>query len=431
MITNATWKKSIAIALGTAMAAFVTAGCNSVASTVGLENRGQTITAEAWNIIGDLYVEAGDRFTKNHPDIKVDVLYSESNYPRIIPRMQAGIDLSDIIFIQNKDIPAMLEKYPDSFMDLTDYAAPLKDKFVDSAWTAVTKDGKIYGIPADIGPVGLFYRADIFEKAGVKASEIETWDDFIEADKKIKVATNGECSIIGMSEDGDFFEMLLNEAGGSYVSEDGKTVVVNSPEGKKALAMVKKLLDSGACRNVKSWDGRLVAMRRNQIASAPYGVWFAGTISSQLPEQAGKWKVMPLPAFEKGGNRASNCGGSVMAVYKGTKHKEAAIAFIDYLLNTEEGELMQIDKGIFPAYKPIYEAKVFKETVPYFGEPIYPFFAEIGNQIPVFHRGPIMLDAGKVFGDLVPKVLEGQNTDKILDDAAKDIASLTGLKAGE
>lgn len=35
------------------MAAFVTAGCNSVASTVGLENRGQTITAEAWNIIGD------------------------------------------------------------------------------------------------------------------------------------------------------------------------------------------------------------------------------------------------------------------------------------------------------------------------------------------------------------------------------------------
>ena len=79
MITNATWKKSIAIALGTAMAAFVTAGCNSVASTVGLENRGQTITAEAWNIIGDLYVEAGDRFTQNHPDIKVDVLYSESN----------------------------------------------------------------------------------------------------------------------------------------------------------------------------------------------------------------------------------------------------------------------------------------------------------------------------------------------------------------
>lgn len=92
---------------------------------------------------------------------------------------------------------------------------------------------------------------------------------------------------------------------------------------------------------------------------------------------------------------------------------------------------MQINKGIFPAYKPIYEANVFKEPVPYFGEAIYPFFAEIGNQIPVFHRGPIMLDAGKVFGDLVPKVLDGQNTDKILDDAAKDIASLTGLKAGE
>ena len=46
-------------------------------------------------------------------------------------------------------------------------------------------------MPWDSGPVVLYYRRDMFEKAGVDPASIETWDDFVEAGKKV-VAANGE-----------------------------------------------------------------------------------------------------------------------------------------------------------------------------------------------------------------------------------------------
>ncbi|MEZ4729548.1 MAG: extracellular solute-binding protein [Caldilineaceae bacterium] len=43
--------------------------------------------------------------------------------------------------------------------------------------------GHIYGIEHALTPVVLYYRADVWEGAGVNLEEIETWDDYIEAAK--------------------------------------------------------------------------------------------------------------------------------------------------------------------------------------------------------------------------------------------------------
>ena len=52
---------------------------------------------------------------------------------------------------------------------------------------ATTLDGKLIGLPIDVGPTALFYREDVFAKAGLPsdpakvAEQLKTWDDFFAA----------------------------------------------------------------------------------------------------------------------------------------------------------------------------------------------------------------------------------------------------------
>lgn len=401
---------------------FIT-GCNSKR-----DNRHVMLTVTGWNLCSDIFQLAANDFEKMHPGVQVDVRYADSNYMRILPRLMAGTEIPDVMLIQAKDAPALLNKYPDMFLDLTSYVNPSKSNFMDASWDAITKDGKIYGLPTDMGPAALFYRADLFAQAGIDPDSIETWDEFIAAGQKMKAATNGETSIIAVSEDGDLFDMMLNQVGGNYVSNDDKTVVINSPEAVKAINLVRKLIDSGAARDVKDWGGRIVAMKRNQVASVPYGVWFGGTLAGALPEQAGKWKVMPFPAHEKGGLRASNCGGSVVMISKNCRNPEVAWEYINYLYNTDEGQKIQVKNGLYPAYMPIYKSEEFNEVVPYFGEPVFARFTKIGEENLPFHRGPISMDSTKAINDMVQGIFSDKSPEEVLAKAAKDIAESCNLK---
>ena len=43
-------------------------------------------------------------------------------------------------------------------------------------------------MPFEVGEVAFYYNKELFEKAGVKAEDIKTWDDFLAAVKKLKAA---------------------------------------------------------------------------------------------------------------------------------------------------------------------------------------------------------------------------------------------------
>ncbi|SDG11331.1 lactose/L-arabinose transport system substrate-binding protein [Selenomonas sp. WCT3] len=407
------------------MLAALAVGCGKQAE------RSTRITVVGWNTAADTFREQAAAFEKVHPDIKVDVQTVDSSYTRIMPRLTAGTDLPDVMVFQNRDFSTFLNRNEDAFLDLSSDFEDSRDRFVPASWEAVTKDGKIYGVPTDMGPAALFYRSDLFDKAGIKVDEIETWEDLIAAGKKLSAATGGETVMLGTAEDTDFYDQLLNQAGGHYVSQDDKTIVLNSAEGQKAMELMQRMIKEGVLKNVGDWDGRLMAMKRSQIAAVPYGVWFAGNISSSLPDQKGKWKIMPLPAIEKGGVRAANAGGSVVAIAANSRHKEAAIEFVKFCENTDEGEAIALKHGLFPAYTPIYKSQEFQKSDDYFGFAIYTMFAKVAEEIQPLHRGPISLDSSKATKELIQNVIAGKDVKSSLDAAVREIAEATGLKAGE
>ena len=57
-----------------------------------------------------------------------------------------------------------------------------------TAVDAIKVDGKAVDVPFDQGVVSFFYNKKLFEKAGVKAEDIKSWDDFLAAVKTLKAA---------------------------------------------------------------------------------------------------------------------------------------------------------------------------------------------------------------------------------------------------
>lgn len=399
--------------------------CSGKDEKSGSAESGATIKVAAWNSAADALAEQIEGFNKKYPDIKVEILHSDTGYSKVTPALAAGSGAPDIIQTQARDFQAFLTKFPDQFVDLTDKTKAYHDQFIESSWGAVTQDGKVYAMPWDTGPTALYYRIDLFEKAGIDIASIKTWEDYIEAGKKLKEVIP-ETTMTGYTNDFNLYEIFLNQLGGSYV-KDGK-INVNSPESKEALLLQKKMKDEGVAINVKDGNGRITANNNETIATNILPVWYAGTLQHSVDKQAGKWGIVPLPAFEEGGNTQANLGGSVLAVSKQSKNADAAFKFIEYVLTTDEGQKVMIDYGLFPSYVPFYENEEFKENNDYFGMGVYPFFAGLTENIHTMDHGPIMLDATKPINDLISAVLEGKNVDESMETAAKAISKTTKLE---
>ncbi len=72
--------------------------------------------------------------------------------------------------------------------DITSQAAAFEQTLSPTAVDAFKVDGKVVGVPFEVGAVSFFYNKKLFEKAGLKAEDIKSWDDFLGAVKKLKAA---------------------------------------------------------------------------------------------------------------------------------------------------------------------------------------------------------------------------------------------------
>jgi lactose/L-arabinose transport system substrate-binding protein len=219
--------------------------------------------------------------------------------------------------------------------------------------------------------------------------------------------------------------MFFNQLGGNYATPEGK-IALKSEQAKQSLTLFKKMADEGIAIDIKDWNGRITALKNNKIASVIYPVWFAGTLMNSVADQKGKWSIMPLPAFSKGGDNQANLGGSVLALTKQSKNQDAAWKFIEYCLATDEGQTVMLQYGLFPSYTPFYDNPIFKANNEYFDMPIYQFFATQAEKIKPLHRGPIMLDATKPLTDMESAVLSGTSIDEAMNAAAQEIAVKSG-----
>lgn len=337
----------------------------------------------------DLNLEA---FQAKYPNIEIEYQVNPSGdiFKKFLVSSTSGDAVPDIIASESSTLAKLVDV--DSLLDITDRVAPYKDKMNEFKFTDATKDGKIYAMPWDSGPVALFYRNDLFAKAGLpsKPEEVEqklqTFEDFYEAGKLIKEKTGA--SLISDSKTASnnrFFETIMWQRGLWYFDNNGN-VKLDSPEVVQIGEYIKKLTDEGLVYDAEPWgDSWLNSLKAGKVAAIVGASWFDGVLSGWVaPDDAGKWSVAKMPKWSKDDQYASaNDGGSVLAINKHSEHPEEAWKFIEFMLGGEQEQLnMAVEGGLFPALESVYNETEFKQPSAYFGgQDVRSVFAEAVNQI--------------------------------------------------
>ena len=335
-----------------------------------------------------------EAFKEEYPDIEVEyqIVATRDLYQKMLLGLSAGGEgLPDVAAIETSHLGQLVNV--GGLMDLTEVVAPYMDKMNSFKWADATKDGKVYAMPWDSGPVALYYRTDVFEKAGLPSEPAEvskllkTWDDYYNTAKIIKERTGSYMFPESQEKSsGRNFEKLLWQKGTFYFDENEQPKL-DSPEAIEALTYLTKFVKEDLADNTEEWTQPWYdSLANGSVATYFAASWMGGFLTSWIaPDASGTWKVVPLPTWEGSTNVASNDGGSNLVISDTSKNKEAAWAFVEFMLGREESQMtIYKEMDVFPSLETTYSDEFFNEEMAYFGnQKVRRVFADTVSDIPV------------------------------------------------
>ena len=368
-----------------------------------------------WTWVPDIQKEV-DLFTKKYPAIKVKVVNAgqgEPQYTKLRTALKAGTGAPDVAQIEFQYIPTF--SLTKSLVDLRPYGAEaLKDKFVDWTWNQVKgQNGEIWGYPQDTGPMGMLYRADLFEKYGIEVPK--TWDDFADAARKLHAADPKVYLTNLASNQNGAWMALMWQAGSKPFTNTGPesvTVNLNDEVAKKLGTYWGGLVKEGVVSADPDFtDAWYQALNKGKYATWLTAAWGPVFLQSSAASTKGKWRAAPLPQWDAGKQVSGNWGGSTSAVVTGTKNPIAAAKFAEFLnTDPESTKKFATEQFLFPATKALLADSSFTGQKPEFygGQTVNQVFSDISDTVDTQFQWPPFLDqvvndwdetVGKSFAD--------------------------------
>ncbi|MGW8482041.1 ABC transporter substrate-binding protein [Microbacterium sp. NPDC055903] len=384
MSTPARKRHSRAVLLGAAglTAALVLSGC-----TAGADDAPQAdgepveITFQSWVPNIDRAVDA---FNESHDDIQVTLetitAGPDGGYATMLAAVQAG-NPADVVQLGYDVIPDFLVN--DALEDITEYAADSADLFVPWQWETGVFGDAVYAVPQASGPLGQFYRKDIFDSLGLAAPE--TWADYYEAAKVIRASDPDRYIAAFAFNQAPWLIGLAQQGGANWFTaeDDAWTVEIDGEETLSVAEFWQKLIDEDLVKVVADMSSEWNAdIQSGNIATWISGSWADAIVRGTAPDTAGSWAVSAVPQWEAGENvSATWAGGSASAVLKGSDNPEAAAEFALWLNSDPESVniLTNIGAG-WPAIADTSEITVLQDDPEVFafygGQDIWDVFAE-------------------------------------------------------
>jgi len=280
------------------------------------------------------------------------------------------------------------------FMDLTNRLnrEGLRTGINEPSFSPWTSRGHIFGLPHDVHPVMLLYRADLVAAAHIDMSTIETWDDYFRIMRPLMVDLDGDGRVdrflLNASPTSIYYhEVMLLQAGGRMF-DDQNHPTINEPLNAAIIARLATWYvgpNHVASEVPLGGASSMRLIREGYVVGMLAPDWFAGGIRSGLPDMAGKFKVMPLPAWEKGGRRTSVLGGTMLGITKASRTPEAAWAFAKALyLSPLTAERLYDEARIVTPIKANWNQPFYDVPDPYFcGQPIGRLYIQLAPDVPL------------------------------------------------
>lgn len=294
--------------------------------------------------------------------------------------MWANTPTSDLVEIEQPSVARFMAGPVEEvgFYDLTDRlkAEGIYDRLNEPSFAPWTSRGRIFGLPHDVHPVLLCYRADLVEAAGIDVSEIKTWDDFEQAMGQLVQDTDGDGDIDRYAlgtwyTSAPDIETLLLQAGGGTFNAQGHSIIASDANAHVIARMVRWCVGPNRLAIDApefSPSGNELKLRGSVVA-ALMPDWLAGVWMNDMKALGGKVKLMPLPAWEEGGRRTSVMGGTMIAIPKTTRDFESAWAFAKelYLSPDLAQKLFESNHIISPATD-LWDEPYYAAKEPYFSD---------------------------------------------------------------
>jgi multiple sugar transport system substrate-binding protein len=115
-------------------------------------------------------------------------------------------------------------------------------------------DGKMYFLPMYGTTQVMYYRKDALEKHGIKAESLTTWEALADAAAQMTVKEGGKTTFYGWEPMWGADNMMdaVYGKGGRVISEDGKQVLVDSPEWVETWDMFRKWIHEDGIMRIHS-----------------------------------------------------------------------------------------------------------------------------------------------------------------------------------
>ena len=374
----------------------------------------------AAGVIEDIVAE----FNQAQSDYYVTTV-QQADYDETYQKLQAGIAgnvAPDVALIEVEAADNLSKK--DQLTDLSQYinadADFDKDDYLSVYFDQGVDGDKVYALPAYGSTQIMYYNRAVFEKAGVEPESIKTWQDLAEVSKKIKdegIATYGWEP---MWNEDNLIDFAFSN-GAQLLSEDGKTVLINSDEWVQVWEDIRTWIHDDEIMAVHS-GGQGWEYWYNTMDDAVDGTagGYVGSSGDQADLDFTVVGAMEQPAWDDDSESAPTARAKqlVSVGVSSDEEKQGAYEFMKYFTNPENQASWSLATGYVSVRQSAQDTDSFKEYANDHPQILVPLTQSSHASIrPIDPTGGEIYDALKIAADQVE--LEGISAKEALDEAAE------------
>lgn len=322
----------------------------SLLFTVGVQAKTKVIV---WGLnplsVGSGNKEMIDAFNESHPDIELVPQstpgtggYATQDVAKLLAAIASG-NPPDVTWLDRFTAAQFAARNALQPLDQFIEASNLDmSQYADYTVKEVTFNGHIWALPWDTDTRILFWNRELFREVGLDPDvPPQTWDDLLAYTQKLtKVSEDGKFERIGFIPNyGNSWLYLYGfQNGGKFLSDDGKTALLNAPEIVEALEFMVKGYDIlGGAEKVNAYSSTFQGEANNPFLTGQVAMLINVNnaitgYTRYAPDMDYKADLAPTP---DGTNKITWSGGWSYAIPRGAKHPEAAFEVIKWL--TTEG----------------------------------------------------------------------------------------------
>ncbi|WP_019155673.1 ABC transporter substrate-binding protein [Robertmurraya massiliosenegalensis] len=367
------------------LAACSSGGSSNSASTednTGGANHEEAVEIEFWYGLGSVAGETMESiiadFNASQDEVVVKGI-QQADYSETWQKVQAAIAAKNApaVFIADVGIAnayggeeGILQSL-DEYMDAADFN---KEDLLPVFTEPNIVDGKTYALPAYGTTQIMYFNKNVFEAAGVNPDDaFASWEKLAESSKVIQENSDAEFGHMIMWGSGNLVDLALSN-GGQMVSNDGKEVVINSPEWVEAWEFARKNIHEektmGLISGGQGWEYWYKTI--DQVMNGNAG-GYTGSSGDRGDLDFSFIDAREQPGLS--GNIGKPMAGALsMLIPKGKEQaeKDAAFKWMQYFTSPEVQAQWSMKIGYIPVRESTMEVAEYKKHVeenPYAGIP--------------------------------------------------------------